>query len=95
MDENVIPIRPGIEIRPNAPEGAQPVPKEVKLVLTINATMINGVVSDINIQGPIMNKILCFGLLAAAHDVVKEYNPNPNPSNLITPDPGIRNLLKI
>jgi hypothetical protein len=89
MDDNKVrPIRPGIE-------NAIPVPVEQKIALTINCTFVNGMVVDMNISGPIANKILCYGILAGAHDVIKEYNPNPNPSNLITPDPNLRSLLKI
>jgi hypothetical protein len=55
--------------------GSGPAPLPVvelpRLVIQVNP---NGTVTMV---GPIENKILCYGLLAMARDIVKEYQPSP------------------
>ena len=42
---------------------------DVQLVISLNAS------GEINISGPIQDKVLCYGLLGIARDLVKDYVP--------------------
>jgi len=60
--------------------------QEVQLIVTLNT--VNGQVS---VSGPIQNKILCYGLLEAAKDAVRDYvAKNQNRITLATPVPPVR-----
>ena len=44
-------------------------PGDMRLVLTLSA---NG--ANLNVAGPIHNKLLCYGMLDLAKDVIKDFN---------------------
>ena len=48
-----------------APTG--PPPGEVKLVITLNTR------GNVTVEGPIANKVLCYGLLESAKDALRSY----------------------
>jgi hypothetical protein len=77
------PVRPD---RPSQvktpPDASTPIQEQPSIGLLITMQP-NG---SINVQGPIPNKVLCYGLLEAARDIIQSYKS----SDIITPDPGIR-----
>jgi hypothetical protein len=44
--------------------------KPVTLVITMDEH------NQIGVSGPIGNKLLCYGMLAVAHDAIKDFNDN-------------------
>jgi hypothetical protein len=44
--------------------------KPVTLVITMDEN------NQIGVSGPISNKLLCYGMLAVAHDAIKDFNDN-------------------
>lgn len=54
-----------------------PLPEE--LTFTITMTTAGGV----NVRGPLQNKMLCYGMLELARDVVTNYKPAETPGLLV------------
>lgn len=52
---------------PTTKNGNQPVP-QIQMVITLDQ-----VTGQVNVQGPVNNLILCYGLLEAAKDSCREY----------------------
>lgn len=52
---------------------------KVELIITVS----NG--GEIRVHGPIHDKILCFGLLEIAKDIVRTYKPEEQ-SNIVMPN---------
>lgn len=52
---------------------------EQKLVITLQA---NG---QLNVTGPITNKLLCYGMLESAKMVIQEYKPGKE-NSIVVPD---------
>jgi hypothetical protein len=55
----------------------------VPLTLTITQTEDG----RLTVNGPIANKVLCYGLLSAAQDAIRDYHlqPREEPTRIITP----------
>lgn len=51
---------------------AQQVTNMVQIIITLNPDGVN-----INVTGPLDQKVLCYGLLERAKDVVRDYKPSP------------------
>jgi hypothetical protein len=62
------------------PNGQQP----AAVVLTITYTPDG----NVNVNGPIANKVLCYGMLELAKDAIRRYNPNRvvQPSLVMPPE---------
>lgn len=60
---------------------------QAQLIITMED---NGTV---NVNGPINNKVLAYGLLAVAHDAIKDFNDQQKKSGIITAVPP--NLIPI
>ena len=50
------------------------------LTLTIRLDMSTG---NVQLEGPITDKILCYGMLERARDVVKDFDPNRKPALVV------------
>ena len=59
------------------------------MIITI-AIMFNEQTGEMQVQGPVQNKVLCYGLLEMARDVVKEFKMGGIvvPSNVMLPPNG-------
>ena len=57
---------------------------ETQLTISISAS------GDINVSGPIADKLLCYGLLEIAKDLIKDYQPSSVmvPKGVILPPMG-------
>lgn len=53
---------------------------------TLTITMTTD--GQIQVAGPISDKILCYGLLAVAHDIIAAHVTEPE-SKILTPPPGL------
>jgi hypothetical protein len=75
---------------PALPTGAPIDPDEPITIATIVITMTNK--GQINMNGPIDDKMLCYGLLEIAKEVVKTHNDNKakivRPAFQLPPMPG-------
>lgn len=47
---------------------------------------------QVEVDGPLHNKLLCYGLLAAAHDAIREYKVPTGPQIAVVPAGAIQNL---
>jgi hypothetical protein len=54
----------------------------VQLVITLSPD------GNVNVQGPIENKLLCYGLLEAAKDAIRNFDPARKPG-LLLPRMGV------
>lgn len=79
------PVNPDRQSSSNTPDAPTPTNEQPSIGILITMQP-NG---SINVQGPIPNKVLCYGLLEAARDIIQTYKP----SDIITPDPGLRKNL--
>lgn len=61
-------------------------PKQVVKELIIR--MFND--GSVDVTGPLPEKVLCYGLLAMAHDSIKDWNDKQQKSNIINLPPGSR-----
>jgi hypothetical protein len=55
------------------------VPQVIQILITLNG-------NQVQVQGPIDNKVLCYGMLEMARDAIKDYKPpsiQVAPANLI------------
>jgi len=43
---------------------------ETQLLISVSAT------GDVNVSGPIGDKLLCYGLLGIARDLIRDYQPS-------------------
>jgi hypothetical protein len=65
----------------------------VPLTLTITQTEEG----RLTVNGPLANKVLCYGLLTAAQDAIRDYHVQPReaPSRIITPIAEVPDLKEI
>lgn len=58
---------------PDANGGAQPPQIPDQIVITVTFSTRDG---SVNVNGPVADKVFCYGVLEMAKDAVRRYNPN-------------------
>ncbi len=74
--------------KPQNGEKAGPPQKIAELVISIDAA------GNVSVNGPIENRMLCYGLLEVARDVIVEFQEQQK-SAIVTAPAGLANVLKM
>lgn len=68
--------------------GSIPPPTPTSPVITLTITL--DATGNVNVNGPVHDLILCYGLLGRAHDAIKDWNDKQRASGLVLVPPGTK-----